>query len=37
MITIKNSSNFTLKDFSAYPKNDNNKILAVRPEKIYLP
>jgi hypothetical protein len=37
MVTIKNSSNFNLKEFSACPKNENNKILAVKPEKVYLP
>lgn len=37
MITVKNTSNFNLREFSALPVKQNEKILAIKPEKIFIP
>jgi hypothetical protein len=37
MISMKNISNFTLRELTCLPTKENHKILMVKPEKIYLP
>lgn len=37
MITVKNTSNFNLREFSTLPLKQNEKILAIKPEKIFIP